>query len=185
MKTILTIVVIIIAYAITRIVIWNSEAAQPAANSVAVLPFESLSPEKQNVMLASGVYDGVSTRLAREANHLKVISHYSVAKYRGACNTHEIGRALNVAYVLKASVCLEPREECRDRIHINAQLIDTRTEARVWAQEYDRELCKVGSLQGEVAQDVWWSVSQPRQKSRIPPNPQRPDHLPSGNQKQF
>jgi TolB-like protein len=69
MKTILTIVALIIAYAITRVVIWNGEiAARPAASSIAVLPFESLSPEKENAFFADGVYDGVSTRLARVAN---------------------------------------------------------------------------------------------------------------------
>src|SRR6266702_4126793 len=135
MKTILTIVVLIIAYAITRLVIWNGEiAALAAASGIAVLPFESLSSDKENSFFADGVYDGVSTKLAKVAN-LKVISHNSVAKYRGARNTQEIGRALNVAYVLEGSV----RREA-GRIHLNAQLIDTRTDAHVWAQEYDRDL---------------------------------------------
>jgi TolB-like protein len=154
MKTILTIVVLIIAYAITRLVIWNGEMAAPAAASgIAVLPFESLSSDKENSFLADGVYDGVSTKLAKVAN-LKVISHNSVAKYRGARNTQEIGRALNVAYVLKGSVRREHREDCHDRIHLNTQLIDTRTDTYVWAQEYDRELCDVWALQSEIAQKV-------------------------------
>jgi adenylate cyclase len=153
MKTILTIVVLIIAYAITRLVIWNGEmAAPPAASRIAVLPFESLSPEKENVFFADGVYDGVSTKLAKVAN-LSVISHSSVAKYRGA-RPHEIGRALNVAYVLKGSVRREHREDCHDRIHLNAQLTDTRTDAHVWAQEYNRELCDVFTLQTEIAQKI-------------------------------
>jgi TolB-like protein len=164
MKTILTIVVLIIAYAITRLVIWNGEAAPPAASSIAVLPFESLSPEKENVFLANGIYDGVSTKLAKVAN-LKVISHNSLAKYRDARNTHEIGRALNVAYVLKGSVRREHREDCHDRIHLNAQLIDTRTDARVYAQEYDRELCDVWALQSEIAQKVAERVAA---KTKIP-----------------
>jgi TolB-like protein len=165
MKTILTIVVLIIAYAITRLVIWNGEtAAPPAASGIAVLPFESLSPENENVFLANGVYDGVSTKLAKVAD-LKVISHNSMAKYRGARNTHEIGRALNVAYVLKGSVRREHREDCHDRIHLNAQLIDTRTDAHVWAQEYDRELCDVWALQGEIAQKVAECVAA---KEKIP-----------------
>jgi TolB-like protein len=161
MKTILTIVVLIIAYAITKLVIWN---APPAASGIAVLPFESLSPEKENVFLADGVYDGVSTKLRKVAN-LKVISHNSMAKYRGARNTHEIGRALNVAYVLKGSVRREHREDCDDRIHLNAQLIDTRTDAHLWAQEYDRELYDVFALQGEIAQKVAECVAA---KAKIP-----------------
>jgi hypothetical protein len=68
----------------------------PSASGIAVLPFESLSSDKENAFFA----DGVSTKLAKLAN-LKVISHNSVAKYRGARNTQEIGRALHVAYVLE------------------------------------------------------------------------------------
>jgi TolB-like protein len=119
--------------------IWKGEmASPPAARSIAVLPFESLSSDKENVFFADGVYDGVSTKLAKVANLGKVISHNSVAKYRGARNTQEIGRALNVAYVLEGSV----RREA-GRIHLNAQLINTRTDAHVWAQEYDRDLSDV------------------------------------------
>jgi serine/threonine protein kinase/TolB-like protein len=131
------------------VMIWNGEmAAPPAASGIAVLPFESLSPDKENAFFADGVYDGVSTKLAKVAN-LKVISHNSVAKYRGARNTQEIGRALNVAYVLEGSV----RREA-GRIHLNAQLIDTRTDAHVWAQEYDRDLTDVFTLQSEIAQKI-------------------------------
>ncbi|HEU5247164.1 MAG TPA: protein kinase [Candidatus Udaeobacter sp.] len=131
------------------VMIWNGEmAGQPTASGIAVLPFESLSSDKENAFFADGVYDGVSTKLAKVAN-LKVISHNSVAKYRGARNTQEIGRALNVAYVLEGSV----RREA-GRIHLNAQLIDTRTDAHVWAQEYDRDLSDVFALQSEIAQKI-------------------------------
>jgi eukaryotic-like serine/threonine-protein kinase len=131
------------------VMIWNGEmAGSPSASGIAVLPFESLSSDKENAFFADGVYDGVSTKLAKVAN-LKVISHNSVAKYRGARNTQEIGRALNVAYVLEGSV----RREA-GRIHLNAQLIDTRTDAHVWAQEYDRDLNDVFALQSEIAQKI-------------------------------
>jgi eukaryotic-like serine/threonine-protein kinase len=131
------------------VMIWNGEMASPsAASGIAVLPFESLSSDKENAFFADGVYDGVSTKLAKVAN-LKVISHNSVAKYRGARNTQEIGHALNVAYVLEGSV----RREA-GRIHLNAQLIDTRTDAHVWAQEYDRDLNDVFTLQSEIAQKI-------------------------------
>src|SRR6184192_1482130 len=131
------------------VMIWNGEmATPPAASGIAVLPFESLSADKENAFFADGVYDGVSTKLAKVAN-LKVISHNSVAKYRGARNTQDIGRALNVAYVLEGSV----RREA-GRIHLNAQLIDTRTDAHVWAQEYDRDLSDVFTLQSEISQKI-------------------------------
>src|SRR5580704_4160495 len=129
--------------------IWNGEmAGPPSASGIAVLPFDSLSSDKENTFFADGVYDGVSMKLAKVAN-LKVISHNSVAKYRGARNTQEIGRALNVAYVLEGSVRRET-----GRIHLNAQLIDTRTDAHVWAQEYDRDLNDVFTLQSEIAQKI-------------------------------
>src|SRR6185437_10071524 len=128
------------------VMIWNGEmASPPAASGIAVLPFESLSPDKENAFFADGVYDGVSTKLAKVAN-LKVISHNSVAKYRGARNTQEIGRALNVTYVLEES---ERREA--GTIHWNAQLIDTRTDAHICAQEYDRDLKDVFTHQSEIA----------------------------------
>jgi TolB-like protein/Tfp pilus assembly protein PilF/tRNA A-37 threonylcarbamoyl transferase component Bud32 len=128
---------------------WKAEMAdRQSPSGIAVLPFENLSPEQENVFFADGVYDGVSTKLAKIAD-LKVISHNSVAKFRGAHNTREIGRALNVAYVLEGSV----RRDA-GRIHLNVQLIDTRTDAHVWAQEYDRDLSDVFALQSQIAQTI-------------------------------
>ena len=120
----------------------------PAASGLAVLPFESLGPDKENTFFANVVYDGVLTKLAKLAK-LKVINHNSVAKYPGARDTLEIGRALNVAYVLKGSV----RKDA-DRIHVNAELIGTRKNARVWAEQYDRKLSDVFTLQREIAQTI-------------------------------
>src|SRR5436309_15417994 len=131
------------------VMIWNGEmATPPAASGIAVLPFESLSADKENAFFADGVYDGVSTKLAKVAD-LKIISHNSVAKYRGAHNTQDIGRALNVAYVLVGSV----RRDA-GRIHVNVQLIDTRNDSRLWAEEYDRDLNDVFALQTRIAQKV-------------------------------
>jgi TolB-like protein/Flp pilus assembly protein TadD len=129
--------------------IWKGEfASRPPITGIAVLPFESLSEDKENAFFANGVYDGVSTKLARVAD-LKVISHDSVIRYRGARNTQEIGRALNVSYVLEGSV----RREA-GKIHLSAQLIDTRTDTHVWAEKYDRDLTDVFAIQSEIAQKV-------------------------------
>jgi serine/threonine protein kinase/Tfp pilus assembly protein PilF len=131
------------------VMIWKGEtSSSPAASGIAVLPFESLSPDNENKFFADGVYEGVSAKLAK-LSELKVISYNSVARYRGVHDTQEIGRALNVAYVLEGSV-----RRNAGRIHLNAQLIDTRTGARVWAEEYDRVLSDVFTLQSEVAQKV-------------------------------
>jgi len=133
------------------VLIWKGEVAPenggPPAG-IAVLPFESLSPDKDNAFFAGGIYDGVSTKLAKVAD-LKVISHNSVAKYRGVRDTQEIGRALSVAYVLRGSV-----SRGAGRIHVTIQLVDTRNDSQVWAEEYDRDLNNVFALQSQIAQKV-------------------------------
>src|SRR5262249_28579764 len=106
------------------------------------------SPDKENTFFADGVSDGVLTKLAKLAN-LKVINHNSVAKYRPAHDTLEVSRALNVAYVLKGSV----RKDA-DRIHVDAELIGIRKNARVWAEQYDRNVSDLFTLQGEMAQKI-------------------------------
>jgi len=120
----------------------------PAASGIAVLPFESFSPDKESTFFADGVYDGVLAKLAKLGN-LKVIDHNSVAKYRGAGDTLEIGRALNVAYVLEGSV-----RRSAGKIHLNIQLVDTGNDSQVWAEEYDRDLNDVFALQSQIAQKV-------------------------------
>src|SRR5205809_2820532 len=131
------------------VMIWKGEMATPPVSSgIAVLPFESLSPDHENAFFAEGVYEGVSTKLAKLSD-LKVISHNSVARYRGAHNTQEIGRALNVAYVLEGSV-----RRNAGRILLNVQLVDTRTGIHVWTESYDRNSNDVFAMQTEVAQKV-------------------------------
>ena len=129
--------------------VWKGQFASALPTTgIAVLPFESLSGDQDNTFFADGVYDGVSSKLAKLAN-LKVISYESVARYRGAHNIYKIGRTLNVPYVLEGSV----RREA-GRIHLNAKLIDTRTDIQVWAEEYDRDLTQVFALQSEIAQKI-------------------------------
>ena len=115
---------------------------------IAVLPFENLSDEKESAFLADGVQDDVLTRLAKIAD-LKVISRTSVMQYRGKQNAREIGVALGVSHVLEGSVRRDG-----GKIHLNAQLIDTRTDTHVWAEEYDRDLSQMFAIQSEIAQKV-------------------------------
>jgi TolB-like protein/predicted Zn-dependent protease len=122
--------------------------SRPAASGIAVLPFESVGSDKDNTFFADSVYDGVLSKMAKVAN-LKVINHNSVAKYRGARDIQEIGRALNVAYVLTGNVHREA-----GKIHVNADLIDARKNARVWAEQYDRNPSDVFTLQSEIAQKI-------------------------------
>jgi len=115
---------------------------------IAVLPFENLSETKESAFFADGIQDGILTKLAKVAD-LKIISRTSVMQYRGARNMQQIGRALNVSHVLEGSV----RREA-GKIHLNAQLIDTRTDTHVWAEEYDRDLTDLFAIQSEIAQKV-------------------------------
>jgi len=130
-------------------IIWESELIrQPRATGIAVLPFESLSDEKEHTAFADGVQDDILTKLAKIAN-LKVISRTSVMEYRGKRNVRQIGDALRVSHVLEGSA-----RRSGGRIHLNAQLIDTRTDTHVWAEEYDRDLNDLFAVQAEVAQKV-------------------------------
>jgi len=133
---------------VVGVMISKAQTVSPVAQSgIAVLPFESLSSDKETTFFAKAVYDGVLTKLAGLAN-LKVINHNSVANYR-ARDTQEIGRDLNVAFVLKGSV------ETKNGIsHVNAELIDTRKNTRVWAEQYDRKFNDVFILQSEIALKV-------------------------------
>jgi TolB-like protein/tRNA A-37 threonylcarbamoyl transferase component Bud32/Flp pilus assembly protein TadD len=131
------------------IMAWKSEVVdRPVMTGIAVLPFENLSEDKEGAFFADGIQDGILTKLAK-LDELKIISRTSVMPYRGAHNTQQIGRALNVSHVLEGSV----RREA-GRIHLNAQLIDTRTDTHVWAEEYDRDLTDLFAIQSEIAQKV-------------------------------
>src|SRR5256885_1643103 len=131
------------------IMTWESEAVhRPLMTGIAVLPFENLSDAKESAFFADGIQDGILTKLAKVAD-LRVISRTSVMEYRGARNTQQIGRALNVSHVLEGSV-----HRNADKIHVNAKLIDTRTDTYVWAEEYDGDLTDMFALQSEIAQKV-------------------------------
>jgi TolB-like protein/Flp pilus assembly protein TadD/tRNA A-37 threonylcarbamoyl transferase component Bud32 len=131
------------------IMTWKSEGLHRPTNiAIAVLPFENLSQTKESAFFADGIQDGILTKLGRVAD-LRVISQTSVMPYRGVPNIRQIGRALNVSYVLKGSV-----RWVAGRIHLNTQLIDTRTENQVWAAEYDQGLANVFLTQSEIAQKV-------------------------------
>ncbi len=129
--------------------VWKSEFVPgPAATGIAVLPFENLSEDKENAFFADGVQDDILTKLAKIAD-LKVISRTSVMEYRGNRNMREIGKALRVSHVLEGSV-----RKTGARLHLNAQLIDTRTDAQVWAEQYDLDLNHQFTIQSEIAKKI-------------------------------
>jgi TolB-like protein/Tfp pilus assembly protein PilF len=128
----------------------NESKSAINAKSIAVLPFENLSKDEENAFFADGVQDEILTDLARIAD-LKVISRTSVMQYKSgvARNLREIGQQLGVAHLLEGSV-----QRAANKIRINAQLIDARTDAHLWAQTYDRDLADVFAIQSEIAKAI-------------------------------
>ncbi|HEY8670904.1 MAG TPA: protein kinase, partial [Terriglobales bacterium] len=118
--------------------------------SIAVLPFENLSKDKENAYFASGVQDEILSDLSRVAD-LKVISRTSVMQYQGGTprNVREIGKALGVATVVEGSV-----QRIGNRVRVVAQLIDARSDTHLWGETYDRDLSDVFAIQGEIAQQI-------------------------------
>ena len=117
-------------------------------NSIAVLPFENLSDNKDDAFFADGVQDDVLTKLAR-ISELKVISHTSVMHYRGNQDSRKVGRALGVLHLLDGTV-----RRYGSKVHVNARLVNARTGTHVWAEEYDRDLNEVFAIEAEMAQSV-------------------------------
>jgi TolB-like protein/Tfp pilus assembly protein PilF len=128
----------------------NDSKSIPNAKSIAVLPFENLSNDKENAYFTNGVQDEILTDLSRIAD-LKVISRTSVMQYKSGAprNLREIGRQLGVAHVVEGSV-----QRTANKVRVNAQLIDARTDAHLWAQTYDRDLADVFAIQSEIANAI-------------------------------
>jgi TolB-like protein/Tfp pilus assembly protein PilF/phage shock protein PspC (stress-responsive transcriptional regulator) len=138
--------------------------------SIAVLPFASLSGDKNDAYFADGVQDQILTNLAKVSD-LKVISHTSVRQYKTGAerNMREIGRQLGVAYIMEGSV-----QRARDRLRINAQLIDARTDSHVWAETYDRTASDLFAIQSELAESIVTQLKgklSPQQKAEIEERP--------------
>jgi TolB-like protein/Tfp pilus assembly protein PilF len=143
-----TLLFIALAAAIAWI-LWKSELIHaPVTTGIAVLPFENLSDEKEHAFFADGVQDDILTKLAKIAD-LKVISRTSVMQYRGKQDVRQIGDALRVSHVLEGTV-----RRSGGKVHINAELVDTRTDAGIWAEEYDRDLNDVFAIETEVARSI-------------------------------
>ena len=138
--------------------------------SIAVLPFENLSSDKENAYFTDGVQDEILTDLSKVAD-LKVISRTSVMQYKtgAARNLREIGRQLGVAHLLEGSV-----QRAGGKVRVNAQLIDARTDGHEWAKIYDRDLADVFAIQSEIAQmiaDQLQAKLSPKEKAAIEKRP--------------
>src|SRR5947209_76530 len=151
---------------------WPRQTAPADASmdkSVAVLPFENLSSDKENAFFAQGIQDEIITTLSRISG-LRVISRTSTARYSSAPeNLPEIARQLRVSNVLEGSV-----QKAGDRVHINVQLMQADNDAHLWAQSYDRQLTDIFSVEAEVAKSIADSLQatlSPQEKARVEAKP--------------
>src|SRR6266699_4392373 len=144
-------------------------SAHKIDKSIAVLPFENLSNEKQNAYFADGIQDDVLTNLSKVGD-LKVISRTSVMPYRGkTSNVREIGKALGVGTILEGSV-----RRVGNRVRVNVQLINADTDEHLWAEDYDRDLTDVFAIQTDLAQQIVRELQaklSPMEKAQIERRP--------------
>jgi len=117
--------------------------------SIAVLPFENLSEEKANAYFAEGIQNEILTRLAT-VRDLKVISRTSMAKYQSKPdNLKMVAQELGVSTVLEGAV-----QKAGDKVRVNVQLIDARSDTHLWAKSYDRDFKDVLKVESEVSQEI-------------------------------
>jgi serine/threonine protein kinase/Flp pilus assembly protein TadD len=144
-------------------------AAASDRKSIAVLPFQNLSPDPENAFFADGMTEDILTQLAK-IRDLKVISRTSVMRYKGTQKPlREIAAELGVATLLEGSV-----RRSGDRVRIVGQLVDARTDQHLWAETYDREIKDVFAIQSEVAQRIAAALKatlSPAEKKRIEQSP--------------
>jgi TolB-like protein/Tfp pilus assembly protein PilF len=144
-------------------------SAHKVDKSIAVLPFENRSDEKENAYFADGIQDDVLMNLSKIGD-LKVISRTSVMPYRGkASNVREIGKALGVSTILEGSV-----RRIGNRVRVNVQLIDASNDEHIWAEDYDRDLTDVFAIQTDLAQKIARELQaklSPTEKAQIERKP--------------
>jgi TolB-like protein/Flp pilus assembly protein TadD len=148
-------------------------SARKIDKSIAVLPFQNLSDEKENAYFADGMQDDILTNLSKIGD-LKVISRMSVMSYRGegTRNAREIGKTLGVATLLEGSV-----RRVGNRVRVNVQLIDASNDEHIWAEDYDRDLTDVFAIQTDLAQKIASAL-----QAKLSPNEKAfLDHRPTQN----
>jgi serine/threonine protein kinase/Tfp pilus assembly protein PilF len=127
----------------------RTRAFTPMQRSIAVLPFENLSSEKENAYFAEGIQDEILTRLSKIAD-LKVISRTSTQRYKSAPeNLPEIAKQLGVAHILEGSV-----QKSADAVRVNVQLIKAANDSHLWSDTFDRKVTDIFSVESEVAKAI-------------------------------
>jgi TolB-like protein/Flp pilus assembly protein TadD len=145
-------------------------SARKIEKSIAVMPFQNLSDQKENAYFADGIQNDILTNLSKIGD-LKVISRLSVMSYRGdgARNAREIGKALGVGALLEGSV-----RRAGNRVRVSVQLINANDDEHIWAEDYDRELTDVFAIQTDLAQKIASTLQaklSPNEKARLDRRP--------------
>ncbi len=160
---IVTALLLLSAIVVAFVIISKKSATSTSAvpeKSIAVLPFENLSNDKENAYFADGIQDEILTKLASVAD-LKVISRTSTAKYKSKPeDLKTVSQQLGVANVLEGSV-----QKAADKVRVNVQLIDARVDSHLWAKSYDRDLKDVFAVESEVSQEIADSL-----RAKLSPN---------------
>src|SRR5271165_1600678 len=152
----------------------EAKPAPPAAaavndKSIAVLPFENMSEEKDSLFFTDGIHEDILTNLAL-VRDLHVVSRTSVMQYRGTTKTiGQIGSELHVAYVLEGSV-----RRAGNKVRVTGQLINARTDEHVWAKAYDRDITDIFAIQSELSQEIAGALAaalSPQEKSLLERRP--------------
>ena len=169
-RNLITLVAIgVMVSAVAGLFVLPHAVAHKIDKSIAVLPFENLSDDKENAYFADGVQDDILTNLSKIGD-LKVISRTSVMPYRGAThNVREIGKALGVSTILEGSV-----RRSGNRVRVNVQFIDATNDEHIWANDYDRDLTDVFAIQTDLAQKIANELQaklSPTEKAQIESKP--------------
>jgi TolB-like protein/Tfp pilus assembly protein PilF len=155
--------------AITGFFLLPRASARKLDKSIAVLPFQNLSDDKENAYFADGIQDDILTNLSK-IGELKVISRTSVMPYRDkSTNVREIGKQLGVSNILEGSV-----RRSGNKVRVNVQLIDANSDEHIWASDYDRDVTDVFAIQTDLAQkitDALQAKLSPAEKSRMERKP--------------
>src|SRR5436190_4145241 len=139
----------IIAIALGPWLYQRTRSFTPIERSIAVLPFENLSNDKDNAYFAEGIQDEILTRLSKIAD-LTVISRTSTQHYRSAPeNLREIAKQLGVAHIVEGSV-----QKSADAVRVNVQLIKAANDSHLWSDTSDRKLTDVFAVESEVAKAI-------------------------------
>jgi TolB-like protein/Flp pilus assembly protein TadD len=160
----------VVVSAVAGFFLFPRASGRNVEKSIAVMPFQSLSDEKENAYFADGIQDDILTNLAKIGD-LKVISRMSAMSYRGEAvrNAREIGKALGVATLLEGSV-----RRVGNRVRVSVQLIDANNDEHIWAEDYDRDLTDVFAIQTDLAQKIASALQaklSPNEKARLDRRP--------------